>query len=120
MIDTYGQQCPHWINDSVIIYDPVHIPFHGDVSLGNGTRFTVGLFRTHKGLFVGVELKGAYTFQIGQFPHPAYIAEKLNVGYCDAISLSDFLACQLRVFEKNFDITNYNKHLIARSDEPSI
>lgn len=71
------------------------LPFYGDVSLGNGTQYKIGMFICPNGrLFVGVENKGAYTF--GSWCHHSYAKEKLNLRFeGDARNIADLINCQL-------------------------
>lgn len=68
-------------------------PYYGDLSLGNGTQYKVGIFMYKGRLFVGVERKGAYTF--GGWCHWTYAQEKLNLMVADAKNFADFINTQL-------------------------
>ena len=93
MKDQYGQA----VRDSLGLYEKEPLPFYGDVSLHNATRYTVGMFRTSKDrLFVGVEHHGAYTFD--DFVHWSYVQDKLGItAPTDATAVADFINAQLNL-----------------------
>ncbi len=67
-----------------------HLPFHGRISLGNMTEYTVGMFRPKPTvLFVGIEYRGAYTFE--NWAHWNYVREKLNLQEADARNMADLI-----------------------------
>lgn len=102
MINEYGAQC-YTKKNGKWVFEPVELPFYGDVSLANGTQFRVGVFavpRSASRIFVGVEGRGAYTF--GSFVHPSYVSEKFNLPDSDANAMANFINAQLGFFEKQF------------------
>jgi hypothetical protein len=81
---------PRW--EHVVAYD---YPIYREISLGNMTQYKVGAFFTQIGrLFIGIENKGAYTFE--GWTHFTYVQEKLNVkSESDARNIADWINAQL-------------------------
>lgn len=70
-------------------------------SVGNGTEWRVGLFKTRPGkCLVAIERKGCFEFITGQFYSWDYVAEKLNMSESDARNIADFLNTQIG--DKNY------------------
>ena len=68
-------------------------PFYGDVALGNGTRWRIGLSMHGRRLLVSIEGRGSYGFD--SFVAAIYASEKLGIGRSDAENVSDFINDQL-------------------------
>jgi len=114
MIDSYGQHAPFRVGNHVL-YSKVDLPFYCDVSLGNATRYTIGMFKTHKGVFVGIERKGAFTFPFNYELYYGYVMEKLNIASpSDAHSVTDFLNCALGTFTANSSNQNYKPEYVLK------
>jgi hypothetical protein len=69
--------------------------FYGDVSLGNATRFRIGVMKTMAGIFVGVEGFGAALFE---GPTTGYsVHRNLGVPEGDSGNFADLINDQLAV-----------------------
>lgn len=105
MKNEFGNECYTLQKNGKMGFDKVELPFYGDVSLGNGTRFTVGLFKTRsKELFIGIEHMGAYTFN--ELMLPSYVAQKLRLSMYEAKSITDFIDGQFGNYNQHQDYIN--------------
>jgi hypothetical protein len=104
VMDEMKTQRPHSDADRAKIgrrFDAVTLPFYGEVALGNGTQWRIGMFLVPKGryagwLAVGIEDHGFYIFE--DAPHWGYVKEKLGISHAsDAQSVADFIASQMHV-----------------------
>jgi hypothetical protein len=116
MTDSYGQVTPY-LKGEDIVWDKEDLthPFYGKVSLANYTAFTIGMMRLQQGkqagkLFIGIELKGSYTF--GGWAHWEYIAEKLMLGEADARNMADFINTQNDVINQAPMQGKYDKDIL--------
>lgn len=69
------------------------------INLGNYIVYRMVIFKTllpRKGLFVAIESKGAFFFDIRKPLHKDYVAEKLCLAQSDSGSVADFLNVQLK------------------------
>lgn len=74
------------------------LPFYGDLNLGNGTMFKVGIFYTpRRYLFIGIEKIGAFAFNNEGYKSARYVAEKLNLLSGDSANIADFINAQLGI-----------------------
>ena len=84
-----NQTGPRW--DRYVTRD---FPIYKDLSLGNMTQYKVGAFYVSVSrLFVGIENRGAYTFEAEV--HWQYAMEKLRLLEPDARNVADWINAQL-------------------------
>jgi hypothetical protein len=69
--------------------------FYGDVSMGNATRFRIGVMKTMGGIFVGVEGFGAALFQGSTTAYSVH--RNLGVPENDSGNFADLINDQLAV-----------------------
>lgn len=86
-------------------------PFYGAVALGNSTQYRMGVLKTVKGLFIGIEGRGAYEFQ--SFAHKSYVQQKLNLEFeGDAANVADLVNYLLGIHdEKTLPQGRYDEKL---------
>ena len=87
--------------------------FH-DIALGNMTQFRIAFLRKGvRGLFVGVEGKGCYSFATQV--DPGYVKEKLRVLEGDAENIADLINCQVVQGEPRKVFGYYHEKLLAKA-----
>ncbi len=113
-----------------IVKNAMANPVRLNLNLGNGTCYNVIFCRFifEATLFLGIERKGCFSFNEGQFEHPNYVGEKLNLYTLDndnniaptqdAKNITDWLNAQLNIEAEEFG--RYNDNLCIDREEEKL